>query len=43
MNKTSDKIGANSWTLNKDIAKRLAIFERKVLKRTFWGSKAKEK
>jgi hypothetical protein len=30
--------GADSWTLNKDIAKRLAAFEREVLRRMFWGN-----
>jgi hypothetical protein len=25
--------GVESWTLNKDIAKRLAVFDRKVLRR----------
>jgi len=34
--------GAESWTLNNDIAKRLAIFERKVLRRMFGGIKANE-
>ena len=29
--------GAESWTLNKDIAKRLATFERKVLRRMSGG------
>jgi len=29
---------AESWTLNKDIAKQLAAFERKVLRRVFWGN-----
>jgi hypothetical protein len=29
--------GAKCWTLNKDIAKRLATFLRKVLKRMFGG------
>jgi len=28
--------GAESWTLNKDIAKRLATFDTKVLRRMFW-------
>jgi len=31
--------GAESWTLHKDIDKRLAAFERKVLIRMFWGVK----
>jgi hypothetical protein len=31
--------GAESWMLNKGIAKRLATFERKVLKRIFGGMK----
>ena len=31
-----------SWTLNKDIAKRLAAFERKVLRRIFVGIKVNE-
>jgi hypothetical protein len=35
--------GAESWTLNEDIAKRLATFERKVLRRNFWESKVNEK
>jgi intein/homing endonuclease len=30
---------AESWTLNKDIIKRLADFKEKVLRRTFGGSK----
>jgi hypothetical protein len=30
--------GAESWTLNKDIAKWLATFERKVLRRMFGGN-----
>jgi len=29
--------GAESWTLNKDIAKRLAAFERSF-KRSVWGN-----
>ena len=29
---------AESCTLNTDIAKRLAAFERKVLRRRFWGN-----
>jgi hypothetical protein len=35
MNKTSDKNGAGSWTLNVDIAERLATFERKLLRIMF--------
>ena len=34
--------GAESWTLNKDIAKWLAAFERKVLKRMSGGIKVSE-
>jgi hypothetical protein len=34
--------GAQSWTLNKDITKRLAAFESKVLRRTFWGINVNE-
>ena len=34
--------GAQSWTLNKDIAKQLATSEIKVLRRMFWGIKAKQ-
>jgi len=34
--------GAESWTLNKDIVKWLAIFERKVLRRMFGGIKVNE-
>ena len=34
--------GAESWTLNKDIAKRLAAFERKLLRRMFGGIKINE-
>jgi hypothetical protein len=30
--------GAGSWSVNKDIAKRLAAFGRKVLRRMFWGA-----
>jgi len=30
---------AESWTLNKDIAKRLAAFERKVFRIIFGGNK----
>ena len=33
---------AEYWTLNKDIAKWLAIFERNVLRRDFGGIKANE-
>ena len=29
--------GAETWTLNEDITKRLAVFERKVLGRMFVG------
>jgi len=29
--------GAESWTLNKDVANRLAAFERKVIRRMFGG------
>jgi hypothetical protein len=29
--------GAESWTLNEDITKRLSAFERKVLRRMFGG------
>jgi hypothetical protein len=36
------KYGAKSWTLNKDIAKRLATFERKVLRRMSGGIKVNE-
>jgi hypothetical protein len=32
--------GAESWTLNKDIVKHLAVFERKVLRRLCGGIKA---
>jgi hypothetical protein len=32
--------GAESWTLNKDIAKGLAVFERKILRRIFGAIKA---
>ena len=35
--------GATAWTLNKDISKRLAAFERKVLRRIFGGNKSKWK
>ena len=31
--------GTESWAMNKDIAKRLAAFERKVLRRMFRGIK----
>jgi hypothetical protein len=34
--------GAESWTCNKDIAKRLATFERLVLRRMFGGNKVIE-
>jgi hypothetical protein len=34
--------GAESWTLNKDIAKRLAAFERKVLRRMLVGIEVNE-
>jgi hypothetical protein len=34
--------GAESWTLNKDIAKWLETFERKVLRRLFGGIKGTE-
>jgi hypothetical protein len=34
--------GAESWTLNKNIAERLAAFERKVLRRMFGGIKVNE-
>jgi hypothetical protein len=34
--------GAESWTLNKDITKRLAVCERKVLRRMFGGIKMNE-
>ena len=33
--------GEESWTLSRDIVKRLAAFERKVLRRLFGGIKAK--
>ena len=33
---------AESWTLNEDIAKRVAAFERKVLKRMFGGIRVNE-
>ena len=33
---------AESWTLNKDIAKQLATFERKILRRVFGGIKVNE-
>jgi hypothetical protein len=36
------KYGAESWTLNKDIAKRLATFDTKVLRRIFWEIKVNE-
>jgi len=35
-------IGFESWELNKDIAKRLATFGRKVLRRIFGGIKVNE-
>jgi hypothetical protein len=34
--------GAGCWTLTKDIAKRLAKFERKVLRRIWGGKKVNE-
>jgi hypothetical protein len=34
--------GAESWTLNQDIAKQLATSERKVLRAIFWGIKVHE-
>jgi hypothetical protein len=34
--------GAEVWTLNKDIAKGLAVFERKILRRTFGAIKVNE-
>jgi hypothetical protein len=34
--------GAESWTLNKDIAKGLAVFERKILRRIFGAIKVNE-
>jgi len=34
--------GAGCWTLNKDVAKRMAAFERKVLRRMFGGIKVNE-
>jgi len=34
--------GAESWALNKDTAKRLAAFERKVLRKGFGGIKVNE-
>jgi hypothetical protein len=30
--------GTESWTLNKDIAKLLVTFERKVFKKNLWGN-----
>jgi hypothetical protein len=33
---------AESWTLNKDITKWMAVFERKVLRRIFGGVKVNE-
>jgi hypothetical protein len=35
--------GAKTWTLNKDIIKRLSVFERKVLRGIFGGIKVNEK
>jgi len=37
MNKTVATCEGESWTLNTDFAKRLATFERKVLRRMFGG------
>jgi hypothetical protein len=34
--------GAESWALNKNIAERMAVFERKVLRRTSGGIKVNE-
>jgi hypothetical protein len=34
--------GAEYWTVSKDIAKWLAVFERKVLRRIFGGIKINE-
>jgi hypothetical protein len=34
--------GAESWTLNKDIAKGLAVFQRKILRRIFGAIKVTE-
>ena len=34
--------GAASWTLNRDIAKRLAALKRKVLGKMFGGNKVNE-
>jgi hypothetical protein len=34
--------GAESWTLNKYIAKRLAALKKRVLRRTFGGIKVNE-
>jgi hypothetical protein len=34
--------GEDSWTLNKDIAERLAVFGRKVLRRMSGGFKVNE-
>jgi hypothetical protein len=34
--------GAEAWTLNKDIIKRLSVFERKGLRRIFGGIKVYE-
>jgi hypothetical protein len=33
---------AKDWTLNEDIAKRLAAFERKVLRRVFGATETNE-
>jgi hypothetical protein len=34
--------GVETWTLNKDIIKRVSVFERKVLRRIFGGIKVNE-
>jgi hypothetical protein len=34
--------GTESWTMNKDIVKWMAIFERKILRRMFGGIKVNE-
>jgi hypothetical protein len=34
--------GAEAWTLNKDVAKGLAVFERKILRRIFGAIKVNE-
>jgi hypothetical protein len=34
--------GTESWTLNRDIAKGLAVFERKILRRLFGAIKVNE-